>query len=71
MNALNYRQRAQLHRPHYAADMAAAIRDLRGQGLMPHDIAAALGISVEAVKKLLAPRAITNLNLAGSAGMQE
>ncbi|HEY6643666.1 hypothetical protein [Povalibacter sp.] len=48
-----YRLRAQLHRPVYRHAMAAAARELAARGLRRYDIAAALGVSPEAVASLL------------------
>lgn len=62
----DYRQRALLHRPHYAAGIATAVLDLRSQGLLEQDIANALGINADVVRKLLS--APTQTNHAGTAG---
>ncbi len=49
---------ARLHAPRTSDELRAACHELRGRGYSDHGIAAATGLSVEAVRRLLgeAPR---------------
>jgi DNA-binding CsgD family transcriptional regulator len=54
MSALDdYRARAKQHRPADPRALAAAVQQLRAQGLLPRDIAQALQLNPEQVRQFL------------------
>jgi DNA-binding CsgD family transcriptional regulator len=49
----DYQHRAQQHRPKDHTAMAAAVKQLRAQGLLPRDIGQALGLDAEQVHQFM------------------
>ena len=52
----NYAARAQLHRPRTREEARAAAQRLLAEGFSDHGVAAALGVAIEEVRRMLAER---------------